>query len=790
MTGMSSGCDDVSGAEESYVVRTLRRASAAVAGVSSLVGVALLAICVSTAAAGCPNASLMGASSSTPDCRAYEQVSPVNKGGFAAYPVSALPAQVTPSGEGIAYLDYSAFPGALGNSAVLSAHVANRAPEGWRTTELTPAAPEAHVLQVYLVGYSFSEDLSQAVLQVPLAPLTPEATPGVFNLFRRQPDPVDPSKFSYSLVNNAPPKVSGAEICEPASIPAPLCFLVADISSFAGASRDFNHILFESSSQLTPEAPETLIESLYENYGGEVKLVGILPDGKAASTSTEGSGSSISYLSGEQEQDGQIERAISEDGSHVVFQAPADEGAPDPAQSGNTEVYDRINGRETIEISAPAPGATPKVTTPESATFAGASSDGSRVFFTSTAELTTESNTGSENNGQDFYEYVLPTEAVPAGELKDLSVDTNAADASTGAMVQGVVGVSSDGSYVYYVADGQLVPGKGVDGQPNLYMVHDGGSPVFVATLSSAGECHFPTKESADACDWSPHSVVSEAYLTPDGRRLGFMSTMELPTANFPGGYHNIDQKTGEVDSEVYEYSVPTSAEGESDGSGQLVCVSCDPSGASPVSNALIGGITQAIAAPTLGTHPYESPSSPFFKVRALNDSGTRVFYTAAAAHANSYRRVFEYETDGEGSCASVGGCQYMLSGVGSVEPDEFLGASASGNDVFLATSARLSPTDLDNLPDVYDARVDGGFAAPAKESGCEESCRQPGVPPGTPMITSGFPGATGNLAPPPQTKAAPVKKKCSKGRRRIHGRCVTVKKHRAKRADKSRRTR
>lgn len=784
MARMNSGCDDASGVGETSVVRALRRVSTAVAGVAFPV-VALLAICVSTAAAGCPNASAVGASSSAPDCRAYEQVSPIDKGGFAAYAISGLPAQVTANGEGIAYLNYSSFPGALGNSAVFSAHVANRTPEGWRTTELTPAAPEAHVLQVYLVGYAFSEDLSQAVLEVPLAPLTPEATPGVFNLFRRQPDPVDPSKFSYTLVNNAPPKVSGAEICEPASIPAPLCFLVADISSYAGASRDFNHILFESSSQLTPEAPETLIESLYENDGGEVKLVGILPDGKAAATSTEGSGSSISYISGEQEKDGQIERAISEDGSHVVFQAPADEGAPDPAQSGNTEVYDRLNGRETIEISAPAPGATPKVTTPGAATFAGASSDGSRVFFTSTAELTTEANTNTENNDQDLYEYDLP-----AKELKDLSVDTNAADASTGAMVQGVVGVSSDGSYVYYVADGQLVPGKGVDGQPNLYMVQNGGNPVFIATLSSAGECHFPTKESADACDWSPHSVVSEAYLTPDGRHLGFMSTMELPTANFPGGYDNVDQKTGEADSEVYEYSVPTSAEGESGGSGQLVCVSCDPGGARPVSNALIGGITQTIEAPPPGQRPYESPSSPFYKVRALNDSGTRVFYTAAATHANSYRRVFEYETDGEGSCASVGGCQYMLSGVGSVEPDEFLGASASGNDVFLATSARLTPADADSLPDVYDARVDGGFAAPTKEGGCEESCRQPGIPPGTPMITSGFPGATGNLAPPPQTKATRVKKRCSRGRRRIHGRCVIVRRHQAKRANKSRRGR
>ena len=42
-----------------------------------------------------------------------------------------------------------------------------------------------------------------------------------------------------------------------------------------------------------------------------------------------------------------------------------------------------------------------------------------------------------------------------------------------------------------------------------------------------------------------------------------------------------------------------------------------------------------------------------------------------------------------------------------------FLDASASGDDVFFATRERLAPTDTDELVDVYDARVDGGFPAP-----------------------------------------------------------------------------
>ena len=51
--------------------------------------------------------------------------------------------------------------------------------------------------------------------------------------------------------------------------------------------------------------------------------------------------------------------------------------------------------------------------------------------------------------------------------------------------MQGVVQISEDGSYVYFVAEGTLAAGA-VAGEPNLYVSHDGGTPVFIATL--AGE--------------------------------------------------------------------------------------------------------------------------------------------------------------------------------------------------------------------------------------------------------------------------------------------------------------
>ncbi len=761
---------------------------------SVLLGVlSSVAISVGTAAAQQPCASnetlRVGPSAALPDCRAYEQVSPTEKGGFAAYSTQGTPAQAAPGGKvegeaAVAYLNNQAFPGAAGNSALFSAHLSRRTDAGWQTTELTPGVPTAHVLSTYFLSYDFSEDLSQTVIRAPLVPLTPEATPGVFNLFHRHAD------GAYTLVNSLQPTVSAEEQCPP--FLSPICFFIADISTFAGASSDFSHVLFESTAQFFPEAPETGREALYENVAGQVSLVGVLPDGHAAVESTAGAGSAVANTSGNQASDRRVERAISQDGSQVVFQAPADGGQPDPSQTEeNIEVYDRVEGKETIELSAPAADATPGAT-PESATFWAASSDGSRVFFTSTAELTATSNTGEANSGEDLYEYSFDRAREGKPALKDLTVDSNPLDTATGAAVQGVVDVSRDGSYLYFVAQGQLVEGEGVDGQPNLYVEHDGGTPVFITTLSSSGSCEFNARSSADSCVWTPFPAERESYVTPDGQHMAFMSTNSIATTNFPGGYDNTDQGTGEADTEVYEYSAPTAQEEEHHESGRLVCASCEASGARPVGNALMGGITQVEQA-VAGTQPFHGTSTPFYRVRALSDNGTRLFYTSPAPLAGSSDRVYEYEQGGTGSCSSAAGCTFLISSRGGRESDRYLDASANGDDVFFATPSALVRSDEDTVADVYDARVGGGFASPSPEAPCVGSCRLPS-PPGAagPPLASGAIGPSGNLPPVSVSKKIAAKpKKCRKRHRRRHGRCVKVKKSKrptAKRANGNRR--
>jgi hypothetical protein len=682
-----------------------------------------------SAAAGadtCNNAAFRTAlSAHLGDCRAYEQVSPSDKNGLDAiqtgggglYAVRASATEAgSPPASSIVYMGVGSYANPLG-SELANAYLSSREDTGWHTASLAPPTPQATPPGGYYLGYDFSPDLSQYVLKIPLQNLlqSPETEPapptGVYNLYLHHPD------GNYSLLTTAPPVSGDPEECS-------VCIRRTDEATFAGASSDFSHVIFETNeSLLGTGAPGSTVESLYESTGGVVHLVGILPDGAIAiGGSQPGAGASRFYSSVNLTADHNINHAISADGSHVLFEAAADGGAPYPGQNGLTELYDRIGGASTIEVSAPAAGATPANPAPEPAQFWAASADGSLVYFTSSAELTTQSNTGAGNASQDLYRY-----DVASGSLTDLTIDTNALDAASGAGVQGVVGASEDGSYLYFVAKGQLLPGKGVDGQPNLYLSH-AGQLRFIATLSEA-----------DARDWTFWPGELKSYVTPDGRHLALMS------ANSLTGYDNHDQSSGAADIEVYEYSAD---------SDQLACASCDPSGTRPVGSAFIGGELEAWV------------STPFYQPRTLNDDGSRLFFSSPSplvpGVANGHVNVFEFE----------GGAIHLISSGKSESDDFFLDASPSGNDVFFATRQQLLPSDQDNLIDVYDAHVGGGFPSPASPpASCTGSvCQGPSsAPPAFPSGPSLTLTGAGNLPQPQAAKPAKPRKPKPKARKKPH---------------------
>ena len=700
-------------------------------------------------AAGCPNAQFRsGPSERLPDCRAYEQVSPAAKAGLDAVTFEpTLPAQASTC-EGseacaVAYMNVgAAFAGAQG-SDIPNAYVATREAGGWNTTAVTPPSLEAPSSSKAKVGYSFSPSLSQVVVRVPLQQLTEGAPAGVYNLFVRA------ASGSYSLVTPIAPTPPPQAGCGS-------CFEKEDVPVFAGASSDFSHILFEANDSLVAGAPGEGVENLYEAVAGSVRLVGILPDETiAAQGATAGGG-----IDAMNEHAGELDHAISQDGLRVLFQAAADEGGPDSQQAGEIELYDRIGGSSTVEVSAPAPGAQPAecetaggVCNAEPATFWNASADGSFVYFTSKAALTRESYTGVEpasgaaprdNPGNDLYRYDVDTST-----LTDLTPDAGNAEDPNGASVLGVVGDSEDGSYVYFVAEGHLgdAPTGQSTPQPNLYVWHEtaegSGTVKFIAALEAPDEEHKEEEEEdlelmrtgpevtyrSDIADWTSHQAESQAYVTPDGRHLAFMSVRPLT------GYDNQDQATGEADHEVFEYSAE---------SGQLMCASCDTSGARPRGSAFIGA---KLNAPS---------STPFHQPRTLSDDGSRVFFSSpdplVPEVSGGSLKVFEYED---------GGAQ-LISGPETGGEAVFLDASSSGNDVFFATREQLALTDADELVDVYDARVDGGLPAPSAPAPCQSSaCQEPfaSTPSFALPVSASFTGS-GNLGPPPTHRTKKLTRK------------------------------
>jgi hypothetical protein len=613
----------------------------------------------------------------------------------------------------------AAFAGAPGN-AMDNAYLASRGAEGWLTTPLSPPLPDAPA-SGRGVSYAFSPNLSQTALRVPLQQLVDGAPAAVYNLYVRQPD------GAYSLITTSAP-------LEPPKADCANCFEKEDVPVFAGASAGFGHVIFEDNGRLLANAPGgegSRVESLYESSGGVVRLVGVLPDGAIPPAGANAGGG----IKATNEHGGELEHAISEDGSRIVFEAEADGGEPDRQQEGDSELYDRIDGVETLELSAPAPGAEPEDCEteehdcgPEPARFQAASADGSLVYFTSRAALTRESFTGAR--GSDLYSYDVDTR-----RLTNVIAAADPAAGAAGASVLGVVGASEDGSYVYFVAEGALAAGA-TGGEPNLYVWHasggeDAGTVSFIAALAAPSVTEEGNAEDeffgsffsyeSDVLDWVDDPRATQAYVTPDGTHLAFMSVQPLT------GYDNEDPTAeGTVrDHEVFEYSAETVT---------LVCASCDPSGAPPLGSAFIGaGID-------------ERASTPFHQPRTLSDDGSHLFFTSpdplVPGVPGGADKVYEYE---DGGVQSISGSEAGARAV-------FLDASASGDDVFFATRERLAPSDSDELLDVYDARVDGGLPSPPSgPAGCERGACRPGSSPpafGQPLSSS-FAGL-GNVTPPP----------------------------------------
>jgi hypothetical protein len=657
------------------------------------------------------------ASFTLPDGRGYELVTPADKGDGSLLPAGdglyAFGGGYEASSDGgkLAYLAVSPFPGSRAGG--VDNYIASRGPGGWSSQDLSPRQDRAQNLLWSPTIAAFSSDLSKSALEIGGGggfvgqddpPLVSGEPPNNENLFLR-----DSANASSQLVDLTPPGVT----------PGP--------AGFSGASADLSHVVFTTDAQLTPNGLNDGNTNLYQWLGGAISLVDQIP--VAPATRCGGGGPpcitapSGANLGTGNSGDANELNAVSRDGSKVFFQ-----DATGYSFDRDTQLYMREGGTTTVEISASrktngsGPGGT-DANGPLPAQYWPASADGSKAFFTSCQQLTNDStavfdgssapsncrpgvNAGGVGSGSDLYQY-----DTGSGGLSDLTVDHNGDP--LGADVQGVLGASDDGAYVYFVANGVLASGASLGncgtsgsvwiGQCNLYLSHN-GTNIFIARLDGNG----------DQADWYYGGVlnVNTARVTPDGTRLAFGSRRSLT------GYDNNVASGSTCAQGIYDNSLPTSQCQEiflyDANSGQLHCASCDPSGAQPLGPASIASAGEH------GDHLTGAEAFWFDHVQRNLSADGRLFFDSAdglvAGDVNYKVDVYEY----------ADGRPRLISSGTSASDSVFIDASATGNDVFFQTEAQLVGQDTDQRSDIYDARVGGGGPAlsPQPVACVADSCR------------------------------------------------------------------
>jgi hypothetical protein len=689
----------------------------------------------------CPNEAVRGESdvdpsterafsSELPDCRAYEMVTPPAKNGalvdhgfFIGVPA------VFEDGSRMVSASIQCFSGSLSCDGDRQSEGEpfefERTDSGWLTHPLAPPARGGSTV------YGYSSATGMVLYSLP------PAEGGLEEFFARETDgtlqPVGP---------------------------------IGELSNFKSlegnpfvATGDLSHVVYVASRPLwtfdegNPEA-----ETLYEYVGfGNTRAVLVGVSGGEGSTSRISACST--FIGGANKAVANQYNSLAEDGRTVYFTAEGHDageqtcpkGAKAPAAD---ELFARIDQSHTVLISAPAPAGEECDTAcqkqpPGDASFQGASVDGSRVFFTSTQQLTdraSEDAHGGESavqpgctatpagrSGCNLYESECPNHC--ENETQRSLTDLSAGDISgLGPEVQGVMAISPDGSHVYFIARGVLAgenaehhkPSEGAD---NLYVYqHDSEQPqgrvVFIATL--------PGDSDETLFEWV--DGLRTANVTPEGRFMVFESHGAL-TPNATGGGGEQVYRYDALEEQLLRVSIGQHGwdDNGNTGSGNARIVDA--------AEGFANGVGPVRADPSMSNDGsfvfFESPVG--LTPGALNDVPVNGGGPYLAEN------IYEWEApgtevDGKLACGEPSGCVYLISdghdttegggvkGLPTGSSVELIGADGTGENVFFTTADRLVGQDTDTESDYYDARVNGGFPAPV-ETPCQdendgEKCR------------------------------------------------------------------
>jgi hypothetical protein len=668
-------------------------------------------------AESCPNEPLRARqvhAMELPDCRAYEQVSPVDKNGVNAVGGSGV-VQASPDGAGVTYASESPFPQATGSQGGPPFYLSARSlsPEEWSTFGLTPPTEPGPVNEEHENFISGStEDLTKTIVVEEEQALAPGATPEKPNAYVR-----DNTTGAYQL-------------------------LAGDLNPrkvyFADATPGGSRIIFEARSELSVSGgpkPAPGVTNLYEwdeakALSERLSVVGVLPASEGGEAPTGGShaggpGATNNFST---------RNTISQDGSRVFF-----------TDAGTERIYMRTPHAEpaaTIPISAGA--ASWQATTPS----------GSFVFYAEGTEL-------YRFNVDEFERSAKPEPEALAEAREQLT---------TGAEGVETLGVSTNGAYSYFVAPGVLaanireyqnskgetVVEKAVSGARNLYQWQQGDpSPVFVAERGVENG-----------------SEGRGTRVSADGKTVLFAST--VPLTDYPNG-PNCEEGENlrfEPCNEYFRYAADTGrlscvscSPVQASARREPFMTKQDPALTQLPHQAVHSFLTRNLSDD--GTRIFFETEEALVSEDENHQSDVYEWEAEGAGSCTSASPTFD---------AVAGGCLYLISTGQSGQTSYFADASADGSSVFFFTVQPLVGQDQDDNQDVYDARVAGGIAAqnPLAPSPCTgEACH--GAPEGAPAF--GTPASlslsgTGNLVPP----SPPPPKTCVKPKKLTHGKCMTPK--------------